>query len=104
MSKTDFDNYVQLVTNALTAVNIDTAFVENIGGMCEDDFPTEKVHELQNCLIKELQANNMFHEDMKDLKQILSLILTMMKSKIEGVQQDVPGKVFKALLLHSRWN
>ena len=99
MSKTDFDNYVQLVTNALTAVNIDTAFVENIGGMSEDDFPTEKVQELQECLIKELQANSMFHEDMKDVKRLLSEILTMMKRKSEGVQRDVPGKVFAVLPL-----
>ena len=104
MSKTDFDNYVQLVTNALTAVNIDTAFVENIGGMSEDDFPTEKVHKLQDCLINELQANSMFHEDMKDVKRLLSEILTMMKRKIEGVQRDVPGTVFKALFLQSGWN
>ena len=48
--KTDFDDYVQLVTNTLTAVNIDTGFVDVIGQMNEDDFPTEKIQELQDDL------------------------------------------------------
>ncbi len=58
--KTDFDQYVQLVTKALTAVNVDTTFVDIIGQMSEDDFPTKKVQELHECHFNELQANSMF--------------------------------------------
>ncbi len=54
--KTDFDINVKLVINALTAVNVDTTFVDDIGQMSEDDFPTEKVQKLQDCLTKELQS------------------------------------------------
>ena len=36
--KTDFDKYVQLVTSCLTAVGVDTDFVDVIGQMGEDGF------------------------------------------------------------------
>ena len=60
--KTDFDVYVQLVTDALTAVNVDTSFVDVIGQMNEDDFPTEKVQKLEEYRVKELQAKSILHE------------------------------------------
>ena len=60
LSKIDFDNYIQLATNALTTVNIDTTFVDEIGRMSEDDFPTEEVEELKALRTKELQAIGMF--------------------------------------------
>ncbi len=45
--QTDFDNYLQLVTNALTAVNVDTAFVNIIGQMSADDFErTDEIHKM----------------------------------------------------------
>ncbi len=87
--KTDFDNYVQLVTNALTAVNIDTAFVNIIGQMSEDDFPTKKVEKLHECRLKELQAICMFHET---LEQKLSAIEERTE-KIENVEQNMEQKL-----------
>ncbi len=83
--KTDFDNYVQLVTKALTAVNIDTAFVDIIGQMSEDDFPTKKVQELHDCRLKELKAVCMFHDN---LEQKLSSIEERTE-KIENVEQKL---------------
>ena len=59
--KTDFDNYVQLVISSLTAVGVDTSFVYVIGQMSEDDFPTEKIQELQN----DLEAVSVLHENME---------------------------------------
>ena len=56
MTKTDFDNYVRLAVEALSAVNIDTIFVARIGQMDEDDFPTEKVQQLRERRITELGA------------------------------------------------
>ena len=88
ISKADFDNYIQLVTNALTAVNFDTAFVDNIGGMSEDDFPTEKVQALQECRIKELQAISMFHENIDNR---LSSIETMIANSRTEDQRNTPG-------------
>ncbi len=87
--KTDFDQYVQLVTNALTAVNVDTAFVDIIGQMSEDDFPTKKVQELHECHFKELQANSMFHEN---IEHKLSSIEERTE-KIENVGQNVEQKL-----------
>ena len=55
-------------------MNIDTSFVAAIGQMGEEDFPTEKVQELNERRLKELQANrcSMFHENME---QKLSFIV-----------------------------
>jgi hypothetical protein len=65
LAETDFDNYVHLVTNILTAVNVDTASVDTIGQMSEDDFPTEKVQELNECCLKELQTDMVFHDNVE---------------------------------------
>ena len=66
--KTNFDVYVQLVTNAFTAVNVDTSFVDAIGRLNEDDFPTEKVQDLEERRTKELQAINMLLEYIAEQK------------------------------------
>ena len=87
--KTDFDNYVHLVTNALTAVNVDTTSVDIIGQMSEDDFPTEKVEALHECRLKELRANSMFHEN---IEHKLSSIEERTE-KIENVGQNVEQKL-----------
>ena len=102
--KTDFDKYVLLVTSALTGVNVDTNFVDVIGQMSEDDFPTKKVQELQD----ELEAINMFHGNME---QNLSLIRdqtdeihTMMKNISLERKGNVQGAVIhiKTLVLICR--
>ena len=89
ITKTVFDNYVKLVTNALTAVNVDTTFVDHIGQMSEDDFPTEKVQKLQDRRMKELQSMNMFHES---IEHKLSDICEMLKNS-SSEDKGVPGKV-----------
>ena len=103
--KADFDHYVKLVQNALTAVKLDTSFVDDIGQMSEDDFPTEKVQKLHDCRLKELQSISMFHESMEhklsiiekqtenidSMKQELSNMREMMKNNFE--EKGVPGKV-----------
>jgi hypothetical protein len=107
--KTDFDNYVQLVSNSLTAVKVDTGFVDAIGQMSEDDFPTERVQELHECRVKELQANSVFHENVEqklssiderteNVEEKLSFvdqrtdeIHTMMKNMSFGEKRNLPG-------------
>ena len=90
--KTDFDVYVQLVTNALTAVNVDTRFIHVIGQMSEDDFPTEKVKKLKEYRMKELQVISMFHENIEqkidNVEQKLSSI-ERQAEKIENVEQMI---------------
>ena len=93
MSRTDFDCYIRLVTNSLTAVNIDTTFVDVIGGMSEDDFPTKKVQELKERLLKEKQAIEAISVHLEDINEKLSEIHTIVKSKSDGEQRAVLGKV-----------
>ena len=85
--KTDFDNYVQLVTSALAALNVDTSFVDTIGQMSEEDFPTHKVQELRECRFTELQAISLFHENME---QKISEIHAMLKDS-SGGKNNVSG-------------
>ena len=95
--KTDFDNYVQLVTSALTAVNVDTSFVDVIGQMSENDFPTEKIQELQD----ELEALSMSHENME---QKLSEIHTIVKNSLGG-KSNVSGMVpFNVLGMSNKYS
>jgi hypothetical protein len=95
--KTDFDNYVQLVTNALTVVNIDTAFVDSIGQMSEDDFPTERVQELHECRVKELQVNSMFHENVEQQLSSIDVRTDEIHSMVKNInlaeKATVPGNV-----------
>ena len=105
--KADFDHYVKLVQNALTAVKLDTSFVDDVGQMSEDDFPTEKVQKLNDCRMKELQSIIKFHENMEhelsiikertenidSMKQELSDVREMMmKNTLEdnGVRGKLP--------------
>ena len=108
---TDFEKYLQVVTDALIAVNIDTAFVASIGQLREDDFSTEKVIELYECRMKELHHSNMFYENMglrflpvdecaEKLKNVLlslcpetDKIHTMTKNRSLGSKRNVGGKL-----------
>ena len=58
--KADFDQFVQLAKNALTAAKLSTTSIDGIGGLTEDDFPTEKVAKLNELVQKELQSMNRF--------------------------------------------
>ena len=58
--KADFDQFVQLAKDALTAAKLSTTSIDGIGGLTEDDFPTEKVAKLNELVQKELQSNNQF--------------------------------------------
>jgi phage-related protein len=69
----------------LSAVSVDTTFVDVIGRMSEDDFPTQKVQELHECRIKELQAISTYHEN---VEQKLSTI-EQQTEKIENMEQKV---------------
>ena len=95
--KTDFDVYVQLVSNALTAVNVDTSFVDVIGHMSEEDFPTEKVQELEKCHIKELQAISTFHESIEQklssIEERTNQIQTMVEKKNWTEKRNASGNV-----------
>ena len=95
MTKTDFDNYVRLADEALSAVNIDTTFVARIGEMGEDDFPTEKVQQLRERRINELRAiENMeqrlasIERQTDNVEQELSTIKGQTE-RIENVEQKL---------------
>ena len=67
IAKADFDQFVQLVKDALTAVKVSTTSIDGIGGLADDDFPTEKVTKLNELFQKELQSMNQFlHGEMKE--------------------------------------
>ena len=48
IDKATFDDYVKHAKEALTALNLSTASLEDIGNLAESDFPTAKVEELKD--------------------------------------------------------
>ena len=92
--KTDFDNYVQLVISSLTAVGVDTNFVDVIGQMSEDDFPTEKIQELQN----DLEAVSVLHENMEQKLSSIDERTDEMHKMMKNINLQDKGNIKGAVL------
>ena len=56
IDKPTFDQYVQLAKEAFKALGIMTAPIDAIGGLTESDFPTKKVHKLEESLRQETRS------------------------------------------------
>ena len=59
MTKATFDCYVELAKDAFDAVGFPTCGIDDIGNLEEEEFPTEKVNEL-NRKIRDLELENEF--------------------------------------------
>ena len=94
IAKADFDQFVLLAKDALTAAKVSTTYVDGIGGLTENDFPTEKVTKLNESLLKELQANNQFLQG--DMRDMMCEIRDLMKTSGEPTDTickgSTPGK------------
>ncbi len=55
ISKAKFDRYVLLAKDAFTEAGVSTRRIDDIGILKEDDFPTEKVYELKEKIVSQLQ-------------------------------------------------
>ena len=97
IAKADFDQFVQLAKDALTAAKVSTTFVDGIGGLTEDDFPTAKVNKLNKSFQKELQAINHFLQD--DLKETTNTIgettreMNQTTSGIDARTREISDKI-----------
>ena len=60
IDKPTFDHYVQLAKDSFTALGLNTAVIDNISGLKEEDFPTKEVQLLRERLLKEQDAINQF--------------------------------------------
>ena len=60
IDKPTFDHYVQLAKDSFTVLGLNTAVIDNISGLKEEDFPTNKVQLLRECFLKEQDAINQF--------------------------------------------
>ena len=87
MTKTDFDNYVRLADEALSAVNIDTTFVARIGEMDEDDFPTEKVQQLRERRMNELGAIENMEQRLASIEKQTDNVEQKLSSIDENVEK-----------------
>ena len=56
IDKPTFDQYVQLAKDAFQVLGIMTDPIDAIGGMTESDFPTKKVHKLEESLRQETRS------------------------------------------------
>ena len=55
ISKAVFYGYVKLAKDAFTEAGVSTRRIDDIGNLKEDDFPTEKVYELKEKILSQLQ-------------------------------------------------
>ena len=102
IDKATFDNYIQLVKDAFTALGQKTTKIDEIGKLGEDDFPTTRLKQLKDELKKEKDAAIKFKQlddhltkigsqvvdlgsDVKDVKTDV----TDVKSQVEDVGSDV---------------
>jgi len=102
IDKATFDNYIQLVKDAFTALGQNTTKIDEIGKLGEDDFPTTRLKQLKDELKKEKDAAIEFKQiddhltkigsqvvdvgsDVKDVKTDV----TDVKSQVEDVGSDV---------------
>ena len=68
ISKADFVKYVSLAKDAFAAASVSTHRIDDIGNLEEDDFPTEKVNELKENIVSQLQDIRAL---LQELRQIL---------------------------------
>ena len=63
IDKPTFDHYVQLAKDSFVVLGLNTAVIDNISGLKEEDFPTKEVQLLRERLLKEQDAINQFLQD-----------------------------------------
>ena len=86
ITKTEFDNYVQLAKDAFTAVNVSTSRLEAIGNLAETDFPTAEVQKLNERIKDERGAFNQFLEN--EVKDVLNLRMDEVDEGIVGIRDS----------------
>ena len=88
INKTTFDHYIQLGKDAFAALGQDTARIDEIGKLEEEDFPTARLQKLEAELKKEKDADIKFKQINDHLNQI--------ECQIKTVASDVKTSVTDA--------
>ena len=88
IDKATFDNYIQLVKDAFTALGQNTTKIDEIGKLGEDDFPTTRLKQLKDELKKEKDAAIKFKQIDDHLTKIGSQVVDL-GSDVKDVKTDV---------------
>ena len=98
IDKPTFDQYVQLAKDAFQVLGIMTDPIDAIGGMTESDFPTKKVHKLEESLRQETRSYIECLEEVRSgVEKLIAQVedLALLKGKIDDLQlkmdQDQTG-------------
>ena len=89
MDKITFDQGVQHAKDTFKALGVTTVVIDAIGSLTESDFPTNKVHKLEQGIIEESRKYIMFLEgittDIDDLKAFTASKrdIAMLEQKID---------------------
>lgn len=94
LNKATFDHSVKLAKNAFAAAKVNTASIDDIGNLAEEDFPTSKVTELKECFQKELKSNNYFLQEkvcvaLDDLNEHTEAMGNEFKTELSDVKKDI---------------
>ena len=98
IDKPTFDQYVQLAKDAFQVLGIMTDPIDAIGGMTEFDFPTKKVHKLEESLRQETRSYIECLEEVRSgVDKLIAQVedLALLKGKIDDLKlkmdQDQTG-------------
>ena len=93
LTKATFDYRVKLAKNAFAAANVNTASIDNIGNLAEEDFPTSKVTELKECIQKLKSINDFLREKvcvgMADLSEHTEAMGVEIKTELSDIKHEV---------------
>ena len=98
IDKVTFDHYIQLTKDAFGALGQSSTKIDEIGKLGENEFPTARVHQLEEELRREnfkLIKDNLeqLGSQVKDVGSDFKTGATDVKTKVENVGSDVKTKV-----------
>ena len=98
IDKVTFDHYIQLTKDAFGALGQSSTKIDEIGKLGENEFPTARVHQLEEELRREnfkLIKDNLeqLGSQVKDVGSDFKTGATDVKTKVEAVGSDVKTKV-----------
>ena len=83
MDKSTFDQYIKHTKEAIKALGVTTGPIDAVGSLTQSDFPTQRVHQLEDEIKKELQTKSKYLK--KDVKDEIAGV----KDELMGVRSDI---------------
>ena len=95
--KKKFDQYIQVAKDAFAVIGVATDRIDEISCLGEEDFPSNKINELNERIKDELQRCNKFLEDevkqkLSDQEENMELVFQKLDEINEGIKSSSRGE------------